>query len=249
MVLFTSNGGPEKERTLVKRAAQRGLRGLVLIPTDQPSLLNRREVEGVHLVALHRPVPALPVDSVLPQDRQGARLAGNHLVEHGFGRILFVSLQPDSPVLRERVEGYRDAMEFAALSTSILEVSDEKEMAQLLTRQLKANRGSEIGVVTKDVNSTLVFLRARRQLSLGDRDRLRLVALDDFPTSDLVDPPLTTVRQPLEEMSILAVDLLLARMESENLSGKRRGLSIPVELMVRGSCGCVGPAATRPVGP
>ena len=72
--------------------------------------------------------------------------------------------------------------------------------------------------------------------------------LDDVPVARHLQPPLTTVRQPIQELGATAFEVLHSRI---NGSGGRRDVVLPVRLMIRESCGCAhqpsplpAPAAT-----
>jgi LacI family transcriptional regulator len=61
-----------------------------------------------------------------------------------------------------------------------------------------------------------------------------VVGFDDIPQASRTNPPLTTVRQPLEEMGRRAVRLLLAYIADPNSPPSR--IELPTELIIRGSC-------------
>jgi len=63
---------------------------------------------------------------------------------------------------------------------------------------------------------------------------LSIVGIDDIVLAQVVDPPLTTVRQPLAEMARAAVENIIARIEGKH-SGQPQHLIVPPELIVRGS--------------
>jgi LacI family transcriptional regulator len=70
-----------------------------------------------------------------------------------------------------------------------------------------------------------------------------VVSCDDIPFAEYLTPPLSTVRIPLAETGIRAVELLLRAIGGEQLPTKTP--SLPVELIVRGSCGGGVPPASQ----
>jgi LacI family transcriptional regulator len=65
-----------------------------------------------------------------------------------------------------------------------------------------------------------------------------LAGFDDFELADLTSPPLTVVRQPVEEMGRAAAEQLFERLERGETSEAGKRIVLPVELVLRRSCGC-----------
>jgi LacI family transcriptional regulator len=65
-------------------------------------------------------------------------------------------------------------------------------------------------------------------------DDISVIGFDNIPEAAQVHPGLTTVRQPLEEMGRLAVQILLNRLDDPDLPGER--VELPTELVIRESC-------------
>jgi LacI family transcriptional regulator len=81
-------------------------------------------------------------------------------------------------------------------------------------------------------------LKALRAVGLKVPQDIALIGFDDTPIASMVEPALTTVRQPIERMGSMAVELLLDRLtspSSDRVPAHR--IILPTELVVRGSCG------------
>jgi LacI family transcriptional regulator len=85
-------------------------------------------------------------------------------------------------------------------------------------------------------------LKALRQAGRRVPQDIALVSFDDIPAASLIEPALTTVRQPIERMGSMAVDLLVDALEasSEEALCTHR-VVLPTELVVRESCGSALP--------
>ncbi len=79
-------------------------------------------------------------------------------------------------------------------------------------------------------------LKALRSQGLNVPDDVAIVGFDDTPLAALLDPPLTTVRQPIRLLGFMAVELLLNLLEGQPRDLQRNTV-LPVELVVRDSCG------------
>ena len=88
-------------------------------------------------------------------------------------------------------------------------------------------------------------MRAARDLGLRIPGDLSVVGFDDIDLAAHVDPPLTTVHQPVREKGAEAVRLLLAEVEQRG-AGQREHVRLDTRLIVRGSTGPVPPAPRVP---
>ena len=81
-------------------------------------------------------------------------------------------------------------------------------------------------------------LKALRQAGLQVPQDVALVSFDDIPLASAIEPPLTTVRQPIERMGSMAVEVLLSVLEtSPQEEAPTQRIVLPTELVVRASCG------------
>ena len=134
----------------------------------------------------------------------------------------------------ERSAGYGAAMAAAGLTPRIADGGFRLDGGRRATEELLAGGGLSALVVANNL-MTVGALQAIRARGLGVPADLALVALDDPFWAELVDPPLTTLAQPVRRMADGAVRLLFERIE-----GRRdlaRCLVFDFELRVRRSCG------------
>jgi DNA-binding LacI/PurR family transcriptional regulator len=78
-------------------------------------------------------------------------------------------------------------------------------------------------------------LRALREAGKRVPDEVAAVGFDDVPQAATADPPLTTIRQPIQQTGALAVDMLIDILE--NGADPPRRIILPTELVIRASCG------------
>ena len=83
---------------------------------------------------------------------------------------------------------------------------------------------------------TIGVLAALGQLGVSVPDDLAVIGFDDFELSDVVRPRVTMVHQPANELGMRAAALLIDRIEGRE-DGPARAVTLPVELMIRDSCG------------
>lgn len=185
------------------------------------------------------PVDELPdgVPFVGATNWRGGRSATQHLIDLGHRRIAMIS-GPDHAFCRARRSGYAAAMETAGLP-----VPPELLLLTQITREHGHEAARELLALPETRRPTAIFAatdlhalgvyQAVREAGLNVPGDVSVVGFDDLPVAALMDPPLTTVRQPLNEMAAAATELALALGRGETVP--KVGLEIATTLIVRGS--------------
>jgi DNA-binding LacI/PurR family transcriptional regulator len=198
-----------------------------------PGVLERA---GVPAVLVGRPAGTGPASYVDADNRGGAGQAVDHLARRGRRRIATIAGPQDMGVGQDRLDGYRDGLRAAGLAggDDLVEVGDFTEeggaaaMGRLLERP-----GRPVDAVF--AASDLMAAGALRTLRAAGRrvpDDVAVVGFEDSAMARYAQPPLTTVRQPIEEMGRQATRLLLAKVAGEAAA---MHLILDVELVVRAS--------------
>ncbi|QLQ40513.2 LacI family DNA-binding transcriptional regulator [Micromonospora robiginosa] len=143
----------------------------------------------------------------------GGRSATRHLIELGHHRIAAIVGRDRILCCRARLDGYRSAMEAADLPVGgdLVERADlTVEGGRSAARRLLGGADRPTAIfATNDLQAIGVY-RAARELGLRIPAELSVVGFDDLPVAALVEPPLTTVHQPLAQMAVAATELALA---------------------------------------
>lgn len=242
------SGGDE-----LRLVSERRVDGIILAGPDlNPSLALSAIRRGLPVVLVDNVLDRTPSDSVVCDNRDGARAAVEHLLAHGHKRIAFVGGPATWLSTRERQAGYEGAMREARLRTLCVH-----EGATSIATGMAAGRrlfGKPVVSDTPDasgadevperpsavfaVNDAMALgvIRAARDAGLRVPHDLAVVGFDDIDMAEVADPPLTTVRIAKDLMGDLA-----ARQVLELIHTKRQ---LPVKsvvattLIVRASCGC-----------
>jgi LacI family transcriptional regulator, galactose operon repressor len=168
-------------------------------------------------------------------NRAGGRIATEHLAELGHRRIGMICGTYSSTASNERLEGYRQVMsekgipveEDLILSAPVIE-NAEADIDRYL---LSPSRPS--GVVCWTDDSAIYVLRAAAKLGIKVPEELSVVGFDSLPRCEHTVPPLTSVRQPVQEIARNATEILIARCNHEK--PEKTQILLPVELDVRES--------------
>ncbi|MBQ1043680.1 MULTISPECIES: LacI family DNA-binding transcriptional regulator [unclassified Micromonospora] len=191
---------------------------------------------GFHVVAVdpHTGPSGLPtVDS---DNFAGAVLATDYLLSLGHRRIAHISGRPDLESARLREAGFRKAMADAGapVDERLVRVGGFRtETAAGTAAELLALPDRPTAIFAGNDLSAISTLDVARGLGLRVPDDLSVIGFDNIPESALVDPPLTTIRQPLQRMGAESLRLLI-----DLIAGVERDthIQLPTELVVRASC-------------
>ncbi|SFQ70830.1 LacI family transcriptional regulator [Amycolatopsis arida] len=217
VVLCNSDENADKERRYIDVAIQERVAGVILSPTGAGTNADVLADTGIPMVAVDRPLPVGFGDTVLVDTRQAARMATEHLLAQGYGRIGCVTGPAGVRTADDRLAGYRDALRAARRRTSstLVRRSEYKgTRAQQASAELFAQTEPPDALLVANSAMAIGVLAAVRELGLRPGRDVGLVAFDDAPWTAVVDPPLTVVAQPAYEVGRIAAQLLLARIGS-----------------------------------
>jgi len=237
VILASSGGDLEVERSEILSLVGRQIDGLVIAPADsRKNSFGDIVPAGVHVVTFDQLLRDANFDSVIVTNRSSAREATKHLVGHGRKKIVAVGARPYLYTCKERVAGYRDGMRAASLEPRISLVEHEhlltaEWVAQEIFRIQKAD-----AILTLNWVCTMLVLRALRELGKKPGKDVALFSFDDFELADMLTPSLSVVQQPSELLGREAASLLFERLRGRG--GKSRSVVLPTNMIIRQSCGC-----------
>jgi LacI family transcriptional regulator len=203
MLLCTTEGDPEREErylTLLRAKQVDGalVDGLVLPPHRVANFVR----EGFPIVCLDRDVDSDAIPLVQVDNREGARLATQHLLELGHRRIGHVSGAAGLRISDERVAGYREAHHAVGI---------EPDPRHVVRGSFTEAGGRAAGRALLDHGVTAIFaandlsalgvINALTGRGLRVPDDVSVVGFDDVRLAAYTSPPLTTVHQPAREIA------------------------------------------------
>lgn len=212
------NEDTDREEELVHDLVTRRVDGLILVPSseDQEYLASDLRA-GMPCVFVDRKPRGVEADSVTVDNVAGARIATSHLLAHGHRRIAIVSDAEQIMTAAERLAGYEEAhREAGAPIDPALRITG--------VRTEYAAERAAIALLTLPDPPTAVFAArnvigvgvCRALAATGQRRSIALVGFDDFPMADLVDPPLTVIRQDVARLAQAATERLFARIDGDS---------------------------------
>jgi LacI family transcriptional regulator len=231
---------PVRQAEVIKLMREQGVAGLIIsaargTPDDA---LDGLVAAGVPVVLAMRRLKGRRIPVVSPDNRLGARLAVERLVELGHRRIAFFGGHGDSVVRAERLEGFRTALAAAGLDPDgamVVAGSPTREGGIQALETALAQRHPPTGAVCfNDIVAFGVCLGLRRRGIQPGRG-FAVIGFDDVQEAAHADPPLTTVAVDVMGLGERAAQTVLRMIETgRNTAEDHVGA---VHLAVRDSCG------------
>lgn len=191
----------------------------------------------------HATVPIVAVDphagpqgtsTVSVHNHDGAHAAVAHLIGLGHRRIGHLRGRTDLESALQREAGYRRALTEAGIPFDPALVVDGGYRAadsSAGAHRLLDLADRPTAVFAANDLSAIEMMRVAAERGVHVPQDLSVVGFDDVPEAASHDPQLTTVRQPLHEMGMIAVRVLLAMLDE----GSQEDVRLPAELVVRAS--------------
>jgi LacI family transcriptional regulator len=236
--LAASNDDSTIEAAQVEQMTHHPVDGILLVPADSRHKYLKTVVEGATpVVTIDRPIEVATSDSVGVENRAGARMAVQHLIRHGYKRIVSVATNMHLLTIRERLIGYDECIREAKLPRlKTLRLTNQAEVKSSL-EELFESRTWPDALFSANNISTIWVIEALREMKIEIGKDVALVGFDDVDFYSLITPPITTIRQPASELGHMSARLLLQRIKREFTASSVRTV-LPVTLVVRESCGC-----------
>lgn len=178
--------------------------------------------------------PALGIPSVHIDNAAAARTAMEHLYGLGHERIAVIGGPPDNPLHQQRLEGARIAARARGRLRQLTIVPGDfsVESGYAAAKRLLRQAAAPTAAFCFSDQMALGMLAACRDLGIRVPEDFSIVGFDDLASSRYLNPPLTTISQPMREIGMRAVKLLLAIIEGVDVPHQQ---TLEFSLMLRGS--------------
>ena len=214
---------------------QRAVEGLIAVDTVLAEALDVPSVA----VSGHRDVPG--VTNIVLNHAKAACLALQHLANLGHRKIAFIKGQAFSSDTEVRWEAVREAAQKFGIQvkeqlTGQLEgESSSPQLGYQVAQKLLAGREPFTALFTFNDISAIGAIQALREAGRRVPEDVSVVGFDDIQSAAFQNPALTTVRQPLREMGMIAAETLLRRITAPAKAPYPREIVVEPELIVRAS--------------
>ena len=246
LIVTASHNDPHTELENLNILISHRVDGLILAPANSRSqalrdLLNRLSVP---VVAIDRPVANSSIASVVTDNFKGAKTATQHLIDHGYKRIVCLTGESTLFTIQERIRGYRAAVEAAGLPYSLNTAIKDYKSAEYAIESMLAGAHPPDALFTLKNSTTTYAFEVLQKLNIQVPKTVALLGFDDFELASAVRPSISVVQQPAEEIGRVAAELLFDQLLGHRNAGlatrskRTRHVLLETHLIQRSSCGC-----------
>jgi DNA-binding LacI/PurR family transcriptional regulator len=194
--------------------------------------------QGMAVVYLNNTPRGEAVSSVHCDDRDGGYQATSYLTALGHRSIATIVGPANEEAAPDRLEGYRQALAEAdlAFEPALIEKGDWSATSGYQATQRLLESGQPFSAIFAQNDQMAVgAIRALREAGRRVPHDVSIIGFDDIPLASYFDPPLTTLRQPMQESGKQAARLLVETIQNPGRPPEQ--VSIQAHLVERASCG------------
>jgi LacI family transcriptional regulator len=247
LVLMVSEENLENERRAATSLLRWGVDGAIVVAVQsEVEHWSRLRASGMPLVLVNRDLPTLDCDFVGIDFGGSAYRATCSLLDGQAKRVILLEEDLDVSSVKDRIAGFQRALRERGIaqetiirvptrrresSTLPWDPRDAYQLARRLIRKLKPGTAIMAG---SDYFALGVY-RALQESNCKIPDEISVMGYGDHPFAAYLDPPLSSVRLPAEEVGVTAVDLLLQRLAQPDWLRPPQKVCLEADLVLRAS--------------
>lgn len=200
----------------------RSVDGVVIFHLEKKlPVLNKFEKEGIPIVAVDSPIKDFETDTVLVDNYKASYDVVQKLAELGHKKIGIIAGSQDRFIGRERLNGFIDAMKKLGIyAEATIEIGDYKKESGYVKAKKMLDQGEITALYTTNYYMTLGAVQAVYERQLMIPDDISIVGFDHFELSDIFQPKLTVVEQPVKQIGEMIGALLIQKIKNPTSTEK-----------------------------
>ncbi len=234
--LYVTKMDPERERYYFNEMISRRTGGVIFICSRINDLEYIKKVKKkINIVSIQSDIPG--VDFVDTESRKGTYKVIEHLIGLGHKKIAFIGYRLDIRSLDDRLKGYKDALADYGMDIRdeyILDGGGLDDSGYTMAKKLLTLKDPPTAIHCFNEYLVTGAYRAVNELKLKIPEDISITGMDNLKIARILNPPLTTVAQPVESMGRIATELLIKNIVSGNI-GIHQKIILPTELIIRSS--------------
>ena len=216
---------PELESEYIRMLMEKQVKGLIIASIANDGKMFERLVDmGIHVIAIDQRVDAEGVSKIDFDFAKGAKIATRHLIAKGHRRIAYLTAKMDRPSRRSICQGYMETMKQAGLEPILVEANaddDHNPLSDFDTGRALARKllAADVQVTAAFACNDMLAIGVINELSRRNvrvPEEISVMGFDGIDVGQMINPPLTTIKQPDYEMGKMACSMLLNMMNNES---------------------------------
>jgi len=213
----------EIEKNEMLQFISKNIDGLIIAPCGEESEhLIKAQNEGLPLVCIDRYFEDCNLSFVSSDNYEGAYAATKYLIQQGHKNIACIQGVRYSVPNKQRVKGFLDALSEEGIQTYSVSGDDFSEQNGYIESKLllqKKDKPTAIFALSNTI--AMGCLKTFKEENVKLPDDISLIAFDENPYLNYIDPPLTCISQPLEDICKIAVKMLFSKIMDKEDTTKR----------------------------
>ncbi|MFI5157421.1 MAG: LacI family DNA-binding transcriptional regulator [Sphingobacteriales bacterium] len=238
IIYCSTDNDADKTRDLIAMFRDRHVDGYIIAPPvgveeDIAELLK----DDLPVVLFDRYFPGIDCSYVVTDNLHSTYTATEYLVEQGYKKIAFITLQSHQTQMQARLDGYKEALEQNNLHPYIKEVifnQESKYMSEPIADFLKNNKDLDAIIFGTNRIGTC-GLKVIHSMGIHVPDDVAVISFDDHDVFELYSPSITAIAQPVEEIAANTINILLSKLDSSTPNADNKKITLQNDLIYRDS--------------
>ncbi|MFD3447281.1 LacI family DNA-binding transcriptional regulator [Microbacteriaceae bacterium 4G12] len=237
LIICQTRYSPEKEMEYLKLLSTKQVDGIILCSIQNEWSRIEPYLQHGPIVLCNEYTEEANIPTVKFNQIEGAYAATKHLLEQGRRRLLFCSGNEQSMIAQQRKMGfmraiaeYKQQVEFVEFVENAYEIEDGRRIFRSML-EMKKNP-TAIFAGGDEVAAGIITEAKRNNWSIPDQ--LSVVGFDNQLLSEIIEPTITTVRQPISQMANKVIELIIDKIHTKNYR-KKEVHEFELELLIKGS--------------
>ena len=243
IVYFGTNETLSKEHEFLDVAISQRLKGVIIAPVSQLDTITKDsllklEKSGIPVVLIDRDIRGARFDGVFVDNFGGAYDGVDVLIRNGHRKIAVIAGPSTSKPGKERLQGYRQAMEDAGIPVQeeYIAYGDFKsEKAYESTKYLLGLKNPPTAIFSSNNESTLGCLKYLTERGIVPGQEIALLGFDDIETLKVIDYKLSVVERDARKQGMEAMKLLMECFTDSKNRQRGKRILVPYQIILRGS--------------
>lgn len=245
VIFCSSDENPEKSAQQIAMLQQSQVDGFIISPPINSEDQIRTLAKGrIPFVLIDRFFPEIDCNYIVVDNYSAAYTATNHLLALGRKRIANITLNLDLANMKDRTDGYKQALRDASIEVDenlvkVLPFSHEnKDVARAINQLLgKKNNLKADAILFSTSKIGIMAIECISSLGLKIPEDIAVVSFDNTDAYKICVSPVTVIGQPLNEIGKTAMHILLNEIKHPGSIIKTQKITLKTEFIVRKSCG------------
>jgi LacI family transcriptional regulator len=231
----------EREKAILKDFTSGRVDGvLISISSETPDTTHVDEMIGknIPLVFFDRVLEGINTVKITTNDFESSYNATTHLIEKGCKKIIYISISRHLNIINKRMEGYKKALEdhnMKYFDQDIIDCSNDTDSNYAILKKILSRKNHPDGIIASVEKLTTPVYLACKDLHLSIPKDVKVISFSNLETALILNPALTTIRQPAFEMGQTAAIMLFKAIEKKSFQLKNENIVIPSQLVEKES--------------